>query len=203
MTAGPSAAGRGAGAEVLVVCTGNVCRSPAAERLLRHRLPAESGIRVSSAGTRALVGRPMDPPMAALVGQAGAGSGEFTARAMSPVLVRDADLVLVMMRAQRSVVVAAEPRAVRRTFLLTELAVLADLVAAAGWPVDVGADPADRLRALPALAPAHRAALQRTELPGGGADPDVVDPFGRPAEVYERSMATISAAVDLLVAALA
>ena len=50
---------------VLVVCLGNVCRSPLAERVLRLRLaelpdgPAGT-VRVSSAGIRALVGAPMD-----------------------------------------------------------------------------------------------------------------------------------------------
>ena len=50
---------------ILVVCTGNVCRSPAAERLLASKLG--STVQVASAGTHALVGQPISEPMAALL----------------------------------------------------------------------------------------------------------------------------------------
>ncbi|RMH62958.1 MAG: low molecular weight phosphotyrosine protein phosphatase, partial [Zetaproteobacteria bacterium] len=43
---------------ILVVCVGNICRSPMAEALLKARAPAK--VRVSSAGIGALVGSPAD-----------------------------------------------------------------------------------------------------------------------------------------------
>lgn len=43
--------------KILVVCVGNICRSPTGERLLRERLP---GRQVSSAGVSALVDKPAD-----------------------------------------------------------------------------------------------------------------------------------------------
>ncbi len=42
---------------ILVVCTGNICRSPIGERLLRKRLP---GVKVNSAGVHGLVKHPAD-----------------------------------------------------------------------------------------------------------------------------------------------
>ena len=45
---------------IVVVCTGNICRSPIAECLFRQR-NLGSGLNVASAGTHALVGRPADP----------------------------------------------------------------------------------------------------------------------------------------------
>ena len=42
---------------ILVVCTGNICRSPMGERLLRQQLP---GKQVSSAGIFGLEGHPAD-----------------------------------------------------------------------------------------------------------------------------------------------
>ena len=42
---------------ILVVCTGNICRSPIGERLLRKRLP---GVKVKSAGVHGLVKHPAD-----------------------------------------------------------------------------------------------------------------------------------------------
>ena len=50
---------------ILAVCTGNVCRSPAVERLLASKLGPT--VSVSSAGTHALVGHPISEPMAALL----------------------------------------------------------------------------------------------------------------------------------------
>src|SRR5688500_16845956 len=50
--------------DVLVVCEGNLCRSPLAERLLTSRL-AGGEVRVASAGVHAVVGAPMDASAAA------------------------------------------------------------------------------------------------------------------------------------------
>ncbi|MDQ3594532.1 MAG: low molecular weight phosphotyrosine protein phosphatase, partial [Pseudomonadota bacterium] len=44
---------------VLIVCIGNICRSPTAESLLRGALPC-SDIKISSAGIAALVGKPIE-----------------------------------------------------------------------------------------------------------------------------------------------
>ncbi|HCR3060929.1 TPA: protein tyrosine phosphatase, partial [Escherichia coli] len=42
---------------ILVVCTGNICRSPLGERYLRREFPNK---KIDSAGTGALVGYPAD-----------------------------------------------------------------------------------------------------------------------------------------------
>lgn len=44
---------------ILIVCVGNICRSPTAEALFAHRLSGQ-GLTISSAGIGALVGNPMD-----------------------------------------------------------------------------------------------------------------------------------------------
>ncbi|MGY1842288.1 arsenate reductase/protein-tyrosine-phosphatase family protein [Modestobacter sp. SYSU DS0875] len=180
---------------VLVVCTGNVCRSPAAERLLATRLPAGAGVTVTSAGTSALVGRAIDPPVAELLRLAGADPTGFAARQLQADQIRAADVVLVMERSHRAAVVGVEPTAVRRTFLLAELGAIAPLVAATGWPADVPADPAARLAALPGLAGRHRPRLARS----GG--PEVADPFRQSPEVQRHTFATIADRVDEIVAA--
>lgn len=181
--------------QVLVVCTGNVCRSPATERLLAARLPAAAGVTVASAGTAALVGRAVDPQVAELLRLAGADATGFAARQLQADQVRAADLVLVMERSHRAAVVAADPAAVRRTFLLAELGVIASLVAAAGWPADVPADPAARLAVLPQLAGRHRPQVARA-----GA-PEVVDPFRQSPDVHRSTFATVADRVDEIVAA--
>jgi protein-tyrosine phosphatase len=180
------------GVSVLVVCTANICRSPVGERLLSSRLGG-SGVSVGSAGTSALVGRPVDPPMADLLAAAGVASGPFAARQVRADLLRDAALVLTMTREHRAAAVATAPAVVRRTFLLTEAADIAEAVASAGWPAGLAPGAAARLAALPSLAGPHR-------MPGGSGD-DVPDPHGRSAADYAAGFALIADAVDRLVRA--
>jgi protein-tyrosine phosphatase len=153
-------------------------------------------VEVHSAGTQALVGSPVDPPVAELLRLAGADPDGFSARQLVAEQLRAADLVLVMSRDHRAAVVAAEPAAVRRTFLLRELAVLAEAVARAGWPADVPADATTRLRVLPQLAARHRPAVARTQ------GLEIEDPYRRTADVYERVLAGIEDAVARLTSAL-
>jgi protein-tyrosine phosphatase len=189
----PSAGAREQGAlpaSVLVVCTGNICRSPAAERLLAARL-APAGVEVRSAGTGALVGEPVHPPMAELLRARGVDPDRFTARALQPAHLRQAGLVLVMARAHRSAAVAMMPAVVRRTFLLVEAAEIAARIAADGWPGSVAPEPAARLAALPALAAPYRLGVTEREV-------EVPDPYRRSPEAYRESLRVLEAAVDRL-----
>ena len=83
---------------ILFVCTGNTCRSPMAEALLREAA-ASRGIQqvtVASAGTGAWDGAPASEG-AYLVGlEHGLDLSEHRARLLTREMVRDADLVLVM-----------------------------------------------------------------------------------------------------------
>lgn len=180
-------------ARVLAVCTGNICRSPAVERLLAARL-AGTDVQVGSAGTQAVVGNPVSAPMVPLMAAQGADAGGFVARQLTADLLREADLVLALTRSHRSAIVELVPAAVRRTFTLRELA---RLVAHVDPRVlhDSGETPGARLRALPALAAAVR------HLAGAGAD-DVVDPIGRSDAVYRESYDQLAPAVDTVAAAL-
>lgn len=96
---------------VLMVCTGNICRSPMAEGLLRARFEATGRGTVSSAGLAALVGRPAEPHAVALLAARGIDLSGHRARQLTPELVAAADVVLVMEEAQRLRVARLAPAA--------------------------------------------------------------------------------------------
>jgi protein-tyrosine phosphatase len=82
---------------ILVVCTGNICRSPMAEALLRaHLARLRPAATVGSAGLAALEGRPADPLAVALLAERGLDLSAHRARQLTPELVAAAELVLVM-----------------------------------------------------------------------------------------------------------
>src|SRR5215212_7317994 len=178
---------------ILAVCTGNVCRSPAVERLLASKLGPT--VTVASAGTHALVGHPISEPMAALLAGYGIEEGPFEARRLSEQMLKEADLVLPMTRAQRSLVVDLWPAAVRRSFTLREFARLLGWVDRSALPAGT---PGDRLRTAIPLAAAERG-RERTS----ADEDDVIDPFRLSDEVYADSFAQISSAVDAIVGVLA
>jgi protein-tyrosine phosphatase len=97
---------------ILVVCVGNICRSPMAAALLERRLseraPAPT---VTSAGIAALVGRPADPIAIALLAERGLDLSAHRARQLTEELVMDADLVVAMTRGQVRSIEAMAPRA--------------------------------------------------------------------------------------------
>lgn len=78
---------------ILVVCTGNVCRSPMGERLLRQQLP---GRKVTSAGILGLEGRPADAAAQAVAQRHGVSLEGHVARKVTRSLLQTSDLILVM-----------------------------------------------------------------------------------------------------------
>jgi protein-tyrosine phosphatase len=122
--------------DILVVCTGNICRSPLAERLLAARLEGNGDFRVSSAGIHGLDQWEMDESAAAELRRLGGDATGFTSRRLREVDAANADLVLTADRDHRSAVLALAPEALRRTFTLREFAHLAEMFGPLGSPAE-------------------------------------------------------------------
>ena len=84
---------------ILTVCTGNICRSPVAEALLKDRLP---GRKVWSAGLHALVGYPADASACEVAALHGLDLSAHRAQQVQGWMLTRAELVLVMQASQQS-----------------------------------------------------------------------------------------------------
>jgi protein-tyrosine phosphatase len=164
-------------ATVLCVCTANVCRSPAAELLLRSGLRRRLGpdgagrIEVHSAGIWASDGRPVEPGTAAALRAHGVAAADLGAAESVPLrrdAVAAADLIVAAAAEHVRGVWRLQLAARHRTFTLGELARLGEAVD----PDLLPADPAARLRALVSTADAIRDARRP---PGGPYVTDAYD----------------------------
>ena len=174
---------------VLFVCAGNVCRSPFAERLLRHRLEeyaAGPRFAVESVGMRAIVDSPIHAAMAAELVARGVSPDDFAARWATPQVLSGADLMLAATRDLRSRALEDAPGALRRTFTIREFAGLLELT-----------DP----RALTLAELVRACAAERSRLTE--IEYDIMDPIGREPEVFTRVAAELDTAVTAIASGLA
>jgi protein-tyrosine phosphatase len=193
----------GSETRILIVCTGNICRSPFIERLLQHQLDergsgSEQGVLVRSAGTGALAGSAMDDQaVAQLVAHGGDPSG-FVARDLTPALIAESDLVLTATRVHRGKVALMSPKVLRRVFTFRDFA---DLVGGLdvrtvgpvtadrpGWVRQVAEEAASSRGLRPPLAPALA---------------DIVDPYRRGDEVFATMARQVTGSMPSVVRALA
>ncbi|WP_327083161.1 low molecular weight phosphatase family protein [Mycolicibacterium chlorophenolicum] len=149
---------------ILFVCTGNICRSPTAERLTgafgrTHNL---TELKSTSAGTRAVIGHPIHREAARVLERLGGDSSEFVARQITTRIASQADLVLTMTKLHRDAVLELAPHKLHRTYTLVEAAKLV---------TDFGASCYEDLSNLRPLLPV-------------GAELDVKDPIGGDARLF-------------------
>ncbi|MDX6914039.1 protein tyrosine phosphatase [Pectobacterium carotovorum] len=78
---------------ILVVCVGNICRSPTGERLLKQALPEK---KIVSAGLGALVGKPADAMATEVANRHNLSLEGHQAQQLTSALCRQFDLILVM-----------------------------------------------------------------------------------------------------------
>ena len=121
---------------ILVVCLGNICRSPIAEYLLRERL-AGKDVTVESAGIGAVEGARIDPLALQVLQAHGIDASGHVARRLDKQMVDRADLVLLMERAHLEFVRSKIPSAAGKTFLLRKWHDGQDVPDPFGQPIDM------------------------------------------------------------------
>lgn len=99
---------------ILVVCTGNICRSPIGERLLRKRLP---GVKVKSAGVHGLVKHLADATAADVAANHGVSLEGHAGRKLTAEMARNYDLILAMESEHIAQVTAIAPEVRGKTML--------------------------------------------------------------------------------------
>ncbi len=124
-------------ARILVVCTGNICRSPYIERLLDDAMTRAWGgeaIEVRSAGMRGLQDYQMEPHAHARLEQLGLSAPDFRSRYIEEHHVDAGDLVLTATTEHRKAVVRLRPPALARTLTFREFGMLAATLGADELP---------------------------------------------------------------------
>jgi protein-tyrosine phosphatase len=174
--------------DILVLCTGNICRSPMAEALLRERLRSR-GVEasVSSAGL-SFDGRAATPEAIEAASRYQVDLDGHRSRVMSADLIEKADLVLAMERMHAREAVVLADGALHRTFTLKEL-------------VRRGRATGQRERGETLQDWLARVAAGRRpmDLMGESRDDDVADPYLSTPKVYAACIAELDRLVQQLV----
>jgi len=124
---------------IALVCTGNTCRSPMAEtlmrELLRRKFGCEDAVRVLSAGVAAAHGSGATAQAIEVMGRQGLDLTGHCSRPFDESVVQVADLVLTMTRGHRDAILAAYPDLHDRVFTLRRDG--GDISDPVGMPVEV------------------------------------------------------------------
>ena len=151
--------------KILLVCTGNTCRSPYAEAVLRRALAEEkvADVEVASAGTGAWIGEPVSEGSYLVGLERGLDLAGHRARLVTKELVEGSDLILVLARNHRKKIdgLGGGPK----THLLGEYAgqggEAAEVADPVGGPIEGYRRMADQVEAM-TRAVARRVAAERT-----------------------------------------
>lgn len=109
---------------IIVVCTGNICRSPMGERLLRHALQKEAqplrDLKVISAGTHASSGQPASHNSVKALEKVGINLADHKSQPVSEAMLKRAHAVFCMSQSHRDILATLYPEYAERFYLYRE-----------------------------------------------------------------------------------
>ncbi|MBN1890190.1 MAG: low molecular weight protein arginine phosphatase [Thermoflexales bacterium] len=124
---------------ILMVCTGNLCRSPMAEGLLQRKLAREghsTAFRAASAGVWASDGSPPSTHAAQAVAELGVDISRHASRNLTEAIVAEAALILTMTHSHAEAIRLEFPSYAHKVYLLSEMSgVLYDVGDPIGQPL--------------------------------------------------------------------
>ncbi|WP_211295662.1 low molecular weight protein arginine phosphatase [Planifilum fimeticola] len=180
---------------VLLVCTGNTCRSPMAEAILT-RLAGKEGLKVSvrSAGLFAMDGAEVSENTRKVLGERGIRHSH-RARSVNPELIEWADLILTMTLDHKRRLISMNPDSVGKVYTLKEYALtdgetrerirrLEQMTAELEARRALGGGKEEDVRSLEESIRRERKALEQDGVPL--EDLDIPDPFGGDVDTYRR-----------------
>ena len=135
--------------KILVVCTGNACRSPMAEGFLRKDLSQGDGFIVKSAGTSAVDGVRPTPYAVDVMKDEGVDISGYLSSALSNDFLKAADLILVMAKMHKDAITETTPELKEKVYLYNDFASLgrnADIIDPIGQPLSVYKDVCNQIK---------------------------------------------------------
>ena len=105
---------------ILLVCTGNSCRSVMAGGLLKKMLADKDDYKIMTAGTAGIAGMPPTYEAARVMSEQNIDLSGHRSSSLSDEMIREADLILVMERAHKEAILRHSGGAADKTYLLTE-----------------------------------------------------------------------------------
>ena len=181
---------------VLFVCTGNICRSPLAERLLHNQIrDLTSFITVASAGTMPLLEGSIPPEILNYAATQNVIITDHHPRAISAGMIGNADLILTAERTHRSEVVSLVPRAANKTFTLNQFTRLAQ---AHEELVDQGVITRPNISELAQLVREIADIRSMAPPPNDAGDDDIADPYLRSLAAYNQAGNSIAGATSII-----
>ncbi len=105
---------------ILLVCTGNSCRSVMAGALLKQLLKGKGDYQVLTAGTSAVNGHPASNAAQQVMTEEGIDVSGHQSSYLTQEMINKADLILVMSTTHKNVILSRTPQAQAKVHLLTE-----------------------------------------------------------------------------------
>ena len=137
---------------ILLVCTGNTCRSPMAETLLREKIRQsgkQDSIKTLSAGIAAFGEYPASDGALEIMREKGLDLDKHRSCQLVPDLINTADIILTMTEGHKTNLLRMAPSAKAKTYTLAEFAgETGDVDDPVGQPIQVYRDCAQQMESL-------------------------------------------------------